>query len=474
MNLPQNHFLNPAIKPSSRFYIGLPVITGVSEEIGNDFLKVSDIIPPGTIIDSTFFTKLDINKLAANLKSRNTITTNTGIQLLGLGLTFGKDLYIFFDIIDRIDANLIFPRDLMKLYITGYDQFIGQTIDLSGMNIKGQYYREYGLGFSRNITDNLRIGAKVKLLSGIASMSMDNRALTLKVNNDFSQTVTADASLDVSGKETLDRIFKDNNIKVLSGDNLISKVDSTRGYNFDGCLYDFLRVPVSNAGISFDIGAVYTIGKLISLSASIRDLGFINWKKDLKSYNARNSFTLKGITLEDVVNDTYSIDEMVNSLVDTVKKSFIEDPSPESYRTKLPTGIAVGAAINLLPVLSLGVLSDSRIYAGSIKESFTMSANLYLGRLFSASMSYTIANYSYDNLGFGLAFRAGIAQIYLIADKIPLSWEKVYYGGEGGGNYSSIRIPQNMNLFNLNLGLNFSFGKPRITSKTDKPMILIQ
>ena len=468
MHLPQNHFLNPAIKPAERFYIGLPVITGISAGLGNNFLTLSDIFPPGTKIDSAYSQNapFDLNKLAGKLKDHNTITTDASVQLFGLGLSFGKDLYIFFDIVDRTSERMVFPHDLMQLYITKPDQLKDKTIDLSGMNIEGLYFREYGLGFSKNITSKFRIGVKAKLLSGIASMSLDNRSFTLKVNDNFSQSVSADASLDISGKEAIQRIFHDNNF-------LIPPLDLTRDADIKGFALDYLKNPVLNRGVSFDFGLVYDIGRLITLSAGVTDLGFINWDQDIKSYNANSNFTLQGITLEDVANEKYSVDDMVNSLVDSVKSNFIENPSPHSYKTNLPTGLSAGASINLLPVLSIGLLSNSKFYAGTVKESFTLSANAYLGRVLSASMSYTAANYSYNNLGFGLALKAGIAQIYLIADKIPLSWGKIYYIKKDNISYSPVTIPQNMNLLSLQLGLNLTFGK-QVTKKIDKPMVVIQ
>jgi hypothetical protein len=466
MKLPQNQFMNPAFKPANKFYFGLPVITGIHAGIGNDFFTLSDVVPPGSKIDSSIFQNLDLDRLAVKLKDRNTIVTDFDIQLLGLGLSFGKDLYVFFDVRDRVSARIVLPHDLLDLYIKGYDQYIGHTLDLSGMNIKGQYFREYGLGFSKNITNNLRIGAKAKLLSGIASISLDNRSFTLKVNNDFSQSVTADASLDVSGKEAFQRIFNDNNF-------LIPPLDSTRNADIKGFALDYLKCPVLNRGVSFDFGFVYNLGKLVTFSASVTDLGLINWGKDYKSYNANSNFNMKGITLEDVVNKTYSIDDMVNSLVDSIKSNFIENPSPQPYKTYLPTSISAGVSLNPLPVLSIGLLSNSKLYNGTVKESFTVSANAYLGRILSASMSYTAANYSYNNLGFGLAFKAGIAQIYVIADKIPFDWEKVYIEKKkDSGNYFSFPVPQNMNLFSLEVGLNIVFGKP-VKKVNDKPMVLV-
>ena len=40
-------------------------------------------------------------------------------------------------------------------------------------------------------------------------------------------------------------------------------------------------------------------------------------------------------------------------------------------------------------------------------------------------LSYTAENHQYDNLGAGLAFRAGVAQFYLVTDRIPVMWNRI-------------------------------------------------
>jgi hypothetical protein len=120
---------------------------------------------------------------------------------------------------------------------------------------------------------------------------------------------------------------------------------------------------------------------------------------------------------------------------------------------------------------SLGILSESRIYAGNLKQSFIFSGNFYVGKVLSASMSYTIANSSYNNLGLGLAVKAGPAQIYLIADKIPLSWDKIYIEDSGNNTYKGINVPSNLSMLSMQFGVNIVFGGT-VNKKTDKPMLL--
>jgi hypothetical protein len=456
MKIPQSHFMNPALKPSGLFYIGLPVLTSISTNFSNNFLQLTDLFPKGEILGSGLPTSFDINRLSTlsgSLKEKNTITADANIQLFGLGFMAGPKLNIFIDVIDRLETRATFPKDIMKLYITGADQFLNQSIDLSGLNIRAQFFREFGAGFSRNFTQKLRVGAKAKLLFGMGSLNFNNRSLSLLVGNDSSRTVTADASLEISGQTMMSNL----------GNNL-SQVGKF--------VKDYLNPPYSNPGFGIDLGAVYDFNKMISVSLSVTDLGFISWKNDLTGYDANSSFVLPKYSLKDFVNQTISFESIIHELRDTIQNSFKENANPPAFTTYLPTTLSAGANLNLFPVLSLGILSTTIFYSGQVKEAITFSANTYLGRAFSASIGYTLANYNYNNLGFGMAFKAGPVQIYLIADKIPLKWTNLR-SDNGNGGYNKLPLPQNMNMLNVQIGLNISFGKI-ISKKADKPMVLVE
>jgi hypothetical protein len=84
------------------------------------------------------------------------------------------------DITDIAEVNVIFPRDLVRLAFLGNEEFAGQTVDLSSVDADFNYYREIGIGASKNITSRLRFGAKARLLFGITAGSFQNYALNLR------------------------------------------------------------------------------------------------------------------------------------------------------------------------------------------------------------------------------------------------------------------------------------------------------
>jgi hypothetical protein len=460
MNLPQNHILNPALRPSNSVYIGLPVVSGINLNINNNFVNFSDIFMKGQSKDSIIsflHPDYDVNKFLAKIKDKNSIVPEVAIQLLGVGFSVGKDGYVFLDINDRIDGNIVLPGDLFKLALKGNEEFVGSKIDLSSLRGDIKYYREFGLGYSRNFTDKLRVGIKGKLLFGIADASIDNKSLGITVNDDYTHTLDADLSVNISGPV---------NVSTDSKQNIESIVIDDNRFKTSSGIADFVSGK-KNMGLGLDIGATYDFTDRIVISASITDLGFIRWTKDVTNLKANNQFEFSGLNMLDVFNGTKSFKELGNDMLDSLKNAFIVSKTNAPFTTYLPFGISLGGSYNVTKQITLGLLSYSKIIGSQIREALTLSANINLGNAFSTSLSYTAENYQWDNLGAGLAFRAGVAQFYLVTDRIPIMWNIIK------NDNSSIPLPANWNTFNLRLGMNLVFGN-RPKEKNDKPMILIE
>jgi hypothetical protein len=460
MNLPQNHLVNPALRPSNSVYIGLPVLSGINLNINNNFVNFSDVIMKGQPKDSIIsflHPDYDVDKFIAKIKDKNSLEPETTIQLLGVGFSVGKDSYVFLDINERFEGNFVLPGDLFKLALKGNEQFVGSKIDLSSLRADMKYYREFGVGFSRNYTDKLRIGIKGKLLFGIADASIDNKSLGISVNDDYSHTLDADLSVNMSGPV---RVFMDSkhNIDSIVFDDDRLNTASGRSDFFSG---------KKNMGLGLDIGATYDLTDKIVLSAAITDLGFIRWKKDVTNLTAKNQFKFSGLNMLDVINGSKTIDEVGQDMLDSLKNAFTVSNTKSPFTTYLPFGISFGGSYNVTKRISVGLLSYSRIIGKQIREALTLSANINLGSSLSTSVSYTATNHRYDNIGAGLAFRAGITQFYLLADRIPISWNRLR------DNNSNTVIPANWNTVNLRLGMNLVIGN-RTKEKSDKPMILVE
>jgi hypothetical protein len=464
MNLPQKHLLNPALTPSNSFYLGVPAINGINLNINNNFFNFSDVIMPnqkGDSLISFLHPGYNADNFLNKLKTRNSIEPEINIQLLSMGFRTGKDLYVSFDITERIQGSFALPKDLFVLALKGNGNFLDKTIDLSGLDASLKYFHEFGMGFSKNFGNRLRLGIRGKLLFGIANVSMNNQSLGLTVNNDYSWDLNADLSASISGpvkvymnnKNMIDSVVFDNKRFQKPGSD---KTDINQVISY--------LTNTKNMGFGVDIGAVYQVTDRINISASIIDLGFINWKSDITNLQASSTFKFSGFNITDVANGTKTIDQLAQDMVDSLKNSFTINKDIKGFRTDLPFGVLVGGSFNLSKSLSLGILSHSMNVGKKIREAVTLSANLNLGNALSTSVSYTAENYRFDNLGAGLAFRTGIFQFYVISDNIPVKWNKLII------DKGTILLPYSWNTINLRLGMNLAFGN-KIKKKTDKPML---
>ena len=451
MNIPQKHLNNPALRPSNSLYIGLPGISGINVKINNNFVNFPDVFmenqSPDSII-SFIHPDYNVDEFLAKIKEKSTLESEATIQLFGLGFSVGKDSYVFLDINEHIVGNIVFPKDLFNLVLKGNEELIGNKIDLTSLGGDLKYYREVGLGFSKNITNKLRIGVKGKMLFGIAGASVDNRSLAITIDDNYT-SLNADLNVNISAPVVVN-MDAENNVRSVVFDD--SRFDAPGGKS------DFF-LGKKNIGLGLDIGATYDITDKLVVSAAITDFSFIKWKKDVTNLQVKSQFEYSGLNVFDFFDRTNTSEELGTEMLDSLKNSFIISESNDPFTTWLPFGVTLGASYNITGQLSLGLLSYSRIIGKQIRESLTLSANINLGNLLSTSLSYTFANQRFDNLGAGLAFRAGIFQLYMVADRIPLMWNKINIDSK-----STISLPSNWNTINFRLGMNIAFGN-RIRKK---------
>lgn len=454
MNLQQNHLINPALRPSNSLYIGLPVISGVNMNLNNNFVNFPDVFMKNQPSDSIItFLHPDYNadEFLAKLKDKNSLESETAVQLLGLGFSVGKDGYVFFDINEHIVGNVIFPKDLFKLILKGNEEFIGSKIDLTSLGGDLKYYREVGLGFSKNITNKLRIGVKGKMLFGIAGASFDSRSLGITINDNYT-SLDADVIVNISAPVKVN-MDANNNVRSVAFDDSRFNTSKEKADFFLG---------KKNIGLGLDIGATYDITDKLVVSAAIMDISFIKWKKDVTNLQVKSQFEYSGLNVFDFFDRTNTSEEQGKEMLDSLKNSFIITESNDPFTTWLPYGVTLGGSYNLTRQFSLGLLSYSRVIGKQIRESLTLSANVNLGNVLSTSLSYTVANHQLANLGAGLAFKAGISQFYILTDRIPLMWDKIKVN-----NNKTISLPTNWNTFNFRIGMNLVFGD-RIKKNDDQ------
>jgi hypothetical protein len=448
MDLPQARFHNPAFRPSDSMYIGIPVLTGVGLSINNNFLGFSDIIMKGRTDSLITFLHPDYDKelFLSKLRKHNSVDADMIVQILGFGIVLGRG-YLSIDINERLGMTSSFPREFLLLAIRGNAEFAGKYTDFSSLDGGLNYYREAGIGYSREILPGFRGGFRAKFLFGIATSSLDNRNLGITIFPDFSHEIVSDIVLNSHGPLAIER----------DGGN----IDNFE-FSSDELLQSIMMRNI-NPGAGLDLGFTYDISQEIQVSAALTDIGFIRWRNRVSNVGINQSFQITGVNVSDVLSGNQSFSEALGQVLDTLQNSVSLSTNTDPFNTFLPMRLNLGGSYRIRPDLSIGLLSHSRFTGGRIRQSVTLSANYYLQNKLSASLGYTIANNRYDNIGAGLAYRVGIFQFYAASDRIPVIWNRI----TANDGDTSFLIPHNWNTIDLRIGMNLVFGKER-NSKTDE------
>jgi hypothetical protein len=450
--IPQSNQLNPATQPLSNFYFGIP---GTNMEInaGNSALGFSDVfiygIKKDTLVYPSYNEKTKADFLG-KLKETNYIYTDNRIDLLSFGFRI-QNTYLSFNLTDRVEAYGYLPKDLIKfgLYFNG-SGLENESFDISNLGFKAQWYRELGVGVSQQINPNFTFGIRAKLLFGIATFATDNS--TIQLNNtgayEWQTRSTIDANSSIPGLI----VYENKNT------GKVDSIDYQDINDFSDARDLFLKS--KNTGFAIDLGIVAKPVNKLTVSASVVDLGFIRWKNKVHNFTQDGQFNYQGINV-DITGNTDAGDV----LLDTLEKVYEIKSNTEAFTTGLTGKLYAGANYQLTKGVGFSALSRFQLVKSSIRPQLTMSLNLTHRQWFGYTLSYTIADGMFDNIGMGLVSKLGPLQWYIIIDRIPL----VYQKNTGGG---IPYIPKYAQSANFRTGLNIVFGNRRkIKVDKDKPFV---
>ncbi len=442
--LPQSSLINPALQHHHNFHIGLPGISSFNITAGTNFASFSDIIfkhPQNDSLITFLHPDVDISDFTSKLENMNSVSQDLHLNILSFGFRVSNS-FLSFNISERSSFRADLPRDLVLLTLEGNEQFMGLEADLSNSFADINYFREYSAGYSYLASERLSLGIRAKMLFGKAGFSFEGSTMDLFTDPDsYNTRLRSGFNMNFSMPVTLEK-NEDGDI------NGVTPHFDTEGYD----PLDFV-FSSRNAGFAADLGVTYNISRPFTLFASVTDLGFINWKEDVYNFSVDGDFEFDGINLSPLFNSDDS--DPVDNLMDSIRSIFNLKDTQNAYSRRLPPRVYLGGSYELTRGLNLGLLSRSEIYNGSLDQAFTLSANSSIGRWLSASLSWSVMNNSYNNLGMGLSVRGGGFQLYAVSD-----------------NLNTFLYPHRTKNVNLWFGLNLVFGHKRTEVRVaDEPFV---
>lgn len=449
-NLPQSMQLNPAFQHKCKFFIELPAISSLYFNYSMPF-ALNDVIAEEANDNGRINFNLD--KFESTLDDVSYFTTDVSYNILAFGFKAQNGWYFGANISNKTYTRFALPKDAFAIRHGTWDWDTNTPVDrsFSDLGVDATNFLEIGASVSKEINKTWTVGGRLKYLKGLGDFSTAQSEIFVQTD-----PVTFDLSIDNSTMEINSsfpvEIIDENNDNVIDTVLMVEE-DYVNSYVLNG-----------NNGIGIDLGVVYRFSDNLTFSASVIDLGFITWASDY-SYNFKGtaSYSYSGINLEHYLDDAIQnkdIGDMVADQFEAIEDAYDFGYEQKKYTTYLKSKVFLGANFKLNDYFNFGAVSRTDFYKGEIQPSLTLSANTNFFKAWTASVSYSMINGTYNNLGFGLGMKYGPWQLYFITDKLPVTYAK--------DTSTSVWVPYYSRNMNFRFGLGLIFG---CKDKVDLPSI---
>ncbi|MES2238659.1 MAG: DUF5723 family protein [Bacteroidota bacterium] len=408
-SVPQSLMTNPGADFKYKFYFGVPLLSGMSFKIGSTGFSAYDLFAN----DGVDFNQ-KLRKVVYESTRHDHAAVNEQVEIFNGGIKLGDWLedkgYLSFGMYQEFDFWSYMPKDLAILALDGNQNYIGKSFKLSDLSLKTEVLTVLHLGYHKNISDQLIVGARGKIyFSGFNATSTRNSGyvVTQPANTTmYEQIIDSHLALNTSGISK----YTDGNY---NGD---AATDVRKQLLFGGDL-----------GLGVDLGFTYYPQKNTQITASIIDLGFVHHSKDVKTYTYNGYYKYEG------VNPNFSSTNDPNSVYDDFRDAISLDSVYNKYTTLRPVKLnasyqysygmttdedcvciagerryknAVGAQLFVMSTPRLPITALTGFYQRNI------SNNLHL------KATYTLDSYSYTNIGLGLSANLGRFNMYFMGDNL--------------------------------------------------------
>jgi|GEM_PF-342958 len=421
-SLPQVMDVNPAIMPRYKLSIGLPGISSFGANYSNNGFTYNDM----TSRDASGVIRADLGKLSGNLAQKNYITAAAHVDLLRIGFRATPKMYFMFNSTVKGYNRTMIEKGLASLVVDGTAPLVGGFSNTAPQE-EALSYLETGLTMAYQVNDKLTIGGRLKYLKGLANITTDHASVVVQVTDTYQITAVGDATVHSSGIQNF----------------------SNSGYSLVDHTGDYLK----NTGWGIDLGATYKFMEKLTLGVSLIDIGYINWQNNTYQYRldpAIANYTFSGLDLNQVLDGNK---DYLGAQWNAVKEKFKMTETPSgSYSTMLPGKFYLSGNYEIKTNLTVGALFFSEKFRDRYSAGMTAALNKSFGKTLTTSISYTVSNRSYNNIGLGLSVNASPVQLYIVGDNLLRAPIALIADGNVNSYVNSSQ------LITIRAGLNLVFG----------------
>lgn len=422
------HELNPAYMGDT--YVSFPIMGQINTSVrGNVGLENFLFNTPTYGLTTALNPEVSANEFLGDLNDNNNLQFDFKTSIFSLGFK-GFGGYNTIGLNMRMNAGVNLPYGLFEFAKKGMQGDTHYTMD--DLSIRARGYAELAFGHAHQITQNLTIGTKLKVLLGGADLDATVEDMDVRLNQD-QWLIRAHAKVNTALKGAQ---------YTLDEEGLVDGID--------------VESPgLGGFGLGLDLGATYkfTDGPLegLTLSAAVLDLGFINWSDNIEAFNEGEDFVFDGfqnIAIDSESGQGKELDDQFDDLQDDLEKLYNvkTDGKVGSRSTMLAATMNFGAeyALPAYDRLKFGLLSSTRFNGPFTWTEARLSANVNPTNWFGAGVNYALSTYG-SSLGLILNFHPKGFNFFIGTDCML-------------GEVNSQFIPMNSNA-NVSMGINFILGK---------------
>jgi hypothetical protein len=440
----QNHRLNPAMlrEGNISFLLG-NIGVGANANIGLGNFVYPTTGNPDYELTTFMHPSVSAAEFLGKLHKNNKLNVAADVTLFSVAFRALKGVNLV-ELNVRSNTSATLPYELFDFMKQAGEK---EYYSFKDLGANSQNYAELALGHSHAIGKHLTIGAKLKLLVGAGYANLDVKRMDVTLTGDR-WNINADARADMA---LFDTHFKLNEEKMKEGKHRVSGIDD-------------VKVGIAGMGVAVDLGATYKFPTRIvdglTVSASVLDLGFINWNKSNRA-TSQGNYTFDGFkdpiytgigdnNKGGDVEHPNSIGKQVDALVDDVKEMFsLYDEGRQTANSMLAATINVGARYEMpfYRPFSVGVLYTQRVQGRYSWEQATMLAGVHPLKWLEVSANGSYSSLAGMSTGGVLSLRAPHFNFFVGAD---YNFRKIGYLSAG-----TPVLPVGRAGINASLGINF-------------------
>jgi len=407
-SIPQSMLSNPGSDVKYNWFVGIPLLSGFSANMGSTGFSAFDLFANNGV---------DFNAKLRNVvfsTSRNDkVSINEQVEIFSGGFKLGdwqEGSYISFGMYQELDVFSYMPKDLAILALDGNRDYVGKVFDFGDLSAEGELLSVFHIGYHKNVTEKLILGARGKIYSSIFNFSSTKNSgyfYTIPgTNSIYEQVISSNALVNTSGFLNYTENYTDN-----------AKSDIMKKTFFGG-----------NLGLGFDLGLTYYPQENIQFTASILDVGFIKHTKEVESYSYKGYYKYEGMTPDFIPGNSNGnvFREFLDAIpLDTLNVKYTTW-RPVKFNSSFQYSFGDGrdSECNCLGNNEMKFKNSvgAQLFVMSTPRTPLMALTAYYRRKFFDSLemkaTYTIDSFSAKNIGLGLSTTLGKVNFYVLADNL--------------------------------------------------------